>query len=156
MVGVVRGLEGHKSIWQREKTAEGLRREIFPLFSPPPPRQGWHGSAAPGGEKGMSPFPSVSHHRRSCWSPLLRPLQSPGALVLTCNAAWPPAPGIRFPSVATWPLSQGRLTASPAPAQSYLLSRCPSPLRRCSITASASPPLLCSSQLRFSGLVMVR
>ena len=69
MAGAARGLEGHRSIWQRVKTTEGLRREIFPSS----PRQGWHSSAAPGGENGASPFPSISHQmqllKSSCSDP---------------------------------------------------------------------------------------
>lgn len=57
MVGAVRGLEGHKSIWQREKTAEGLRREVFPLFSPPSPAKDGMARQHQEGRRGRAPSP---------------------------------------------------------------------------------------------------
>lgn len=58
MAGAVRSLEGHRNIGQREKTVEGLMREIFPSS---PPCWGQHSSAAPGRENGVGPFPFISH-----------------------------------------------------------------------------------------------
>lgn len=48
------------------------------------------------------------------------------------------------------------LSCNSSRLEAYLLSFCLSPLHRCSIIASASPSLLCSSQLCLSGLVSVQ
>lgn len=157
MAGAVRGLEGHRSIWQGEKTAEGLRREIF---SSSPPCQGQHGSEAPGRENGAGPFPSIGHQMQllkfiaqTPEVPTSRP--SPEVLLdlaLTCNASWLPLPLRTHLAV-----SQGRLATSPAPAQGwnpicFPTAHCPcvdarlQPLR---LLPSSAPPSC------LSGLVMV-
>lgn len=145
--GVWRGI----GAFSRELKTLRARGEIF-LSSSPPARDGMslqhHVSA--GRESGASPFPSISHqmHQKPSYSdPIPRAL--PEALLAPRSASLPYLPGTLLRKAHCLSCTSSRL-------ETYLLSCCLTPLHRCSITVSASPPLLCSSQLGLSGLVSVQ